>query len=78
MHLFSHLARKSAQKKPPHKPIGLCRGENKKKIYYMRVLFEGGCSLLHLKTAECFCTSLHSFTIIIEIVHERRFEAPMP
>lgn len=44
----------------------------------MRVLFEGGCSLLHLKTAECFCTSLHSFTIIIEIVHERRFEAPMP
>lgn len=57
MHLFSHLARKSAQKKPPHKPIGLCRGENKKKIYYMRCLTFG--KWLQLVVIESRGTLLH-------------------
>ena len=78
MHLFS-VCQEKAHKKPLHlHRLGYNVEEKIKRKKYMRVLFEGGCSLLHLKTAECFCTSLHSFTIVIYIVHECGFEAPMP
>lgn len=47
---FIVWTRKSTQKKPPYKPSGLYRGENKRKIYINRMSdllhIKGGCLLL--------------------------------
>ena len=60
--------KKSAQKNLHINQVVYAEEKIKRKIYINRMSDYCGCSLLHLKASERFQSSLHSLTIIIQIV----------